>query len=72
MKKEKLFYCWESDRVYSLSEIKEFYMADNGGHESFSDYLKNCMVENNGTLEEIKILYTISDCIVWNIKTDLL
>jgi len=71
MKNEKLFYCRESDHVYTLEEIKAFYLEDNCGYENFSDYLKNCMYENNGTLEEIKILYTISDCIVWNIKTDL-
>ena len=71
MKKERLFYCTESEKLYTLSEIKAFFTEDNSGYECFKDYLKNCMVENNGTLEEIRILYTIENCIVWNIKTDL-
>ena len=68
---EKLYYCRESETIYTLSEIKEFYSAYNGGHENFADYLNNCMYQNNGTLEEIRPLYSIGDCVVWNIKTDL-
>lgn len=68
---ERLFYCHESEKLYSISDIKAFYNADNCGYSNFSDYLKNCMVENNGTLEEIKKLYTIDNCDVWNIRTEL-
>ena len=71
MEKERLFYCTESEKLYTLSEIKAFFTEDNSGYKCFEDYLKNCMVENNGTLEEIRILYTIENCTVWNIKTDL-
>ena len=44
--------------------------------ESFCDYVKNCMVENNGTLITPKKLYTMRfpdgmTSTLWNIRTDI-
>lgn len=77
MEKERLFYCTESGNLYTMEELRKMYLeSEDTEYEfihglGFSEWLNHCMVENNGTLEEIKILYTIGNCIVWNIKTDL-
>ncbi len=76
MKEERLFYCTESEILYTLSDLEEFRQisladGDTYATDTLEHYINACKVENNGTLEEIRILYTIGNCIVWNIKTDL-
>lgn len=50
---ERRFYCNESDRIVTESELRKLYEEDPGEHDTFSEYLSCCMVWNNGTLQEI-------------------
>lgn len=77
---ERLFYCHESERLWSMEELREFYNTeadkDNTLHTNFNAWLRSCLYENNGTLEEVKPTRTIYDngkavYTEWNIKTDL-
>jgi len=73
--KNRLFYCTESEKLFTESEMKSFYDTDNGGYDSFAQYINACLVSNNGTLVEIKKEYTIMTANgiieIWNVKSDI-
>ena len=71
---EKLYYCRESEKLWTLEELKRFFETESDGKfdgETFGEWLNKCMYYNNGTLEEIKILYTVGTMTVWNIYTEV-
>ena len=58
---ERLFYCTESENVYTLADLEEYrQMAIADGDTLFTDTLENfvkaCSVDNNGTLIELRIV----------------
>lgn len=71
---EKLYYCRESETLWTVPDLMAFYHENANDVEieiGFDAWLNGCLYQNNGTLEEFKPLYTIGNCTVWNIKTDL-
>lgn len=55
-KRERYFYDWESEQVYTLPELRKLYteLKEDKGTESetFHEFLNNCL-DKNGSLEEI-------------------
>lgn len=58
---EKKYLETESGNVYTFSELETFYNSNRNSTtaETFTDYLRNCLVENNGTLQEIETAATV-------------
>lgn len=55
--KEYKFVNIENDELLTLEDLKKFYDENNDCLEySFNDYLSNCMVNNNGSLEAVEKL----------------
>lgn len=59
--KTRIFYCNESDRVFTIHDLKRDYMEfikdgtlDKDEYPTFENYLSACMDYNNGTLTEIR------------------
>ena len=73
--KERLFYCTEAEKLYTLSELRAFYENEAGRDTTwfygFPAWLNSCLYENNGTLVEIKKLFEIGTTTVYNLKSDL-
>ena len=77
---EKLYYCRESERVFSENELRDFYAME-AGHDfvyscGFETWIENSLFRNNGTLEEINCVLrescngrTIFE--QWNLYSDL-
>ena len=57
MKNEKLFYCRETEKIWTLEELKRFYETEADRDDTykygFDAWLNSCMYKNNGTLVEI-------------------
>ena len=80
---EKKYFCTESENSYTESELHNAWKdaikdGDTYCTSTFEDFKKNCMVENNGTLKEVKKEYSVFDhkankevFSLWNIRTDL-
>lgn len=78
---ERLFYCTESENVYTLNDLEKYrQMAIEDGDTLFTDTLENfvkaCSVDNNGTLIELRIVKNVfcNGRLVYsesNIKSDL-
>lgn len=78
---ERLFYCTESENVYTLADLEKYrQMAIADGDTLFTDTLENfvkaCSVDNNGTLIELRIVKNVfcNGRLVYsesNIKSDL-
>ena len=52
MEKQRYFYSFDYDKIYTLDDLRQDYDDDNDGG-SFEDYVENCQTRNNGTLDEI-------------------
>jgi hypothetical protein len=61
---ERLFYCTESENVYTLDDLEKYrQIAIADGDTLFTDTLENfvkaCSVDNNGTLIELRIVKNV-------------
>ena len=50
MGKDVLFFVKENRYVYTIDDLMNFYSYDDGGHDTFKDYLNDCL-SGNGSLE---------------------
>lgn len=77
----RLFYCTETEKIYSETELdnirKHSIITGNSlATDSLENFIKYSLVENNGTLIEVKTVYSIYEngkavLIVSNLKSDL-
>lgn len=78
---ERLFYCTESEQMYTLSDLESYrQLAIADGDTLFTDTIENfvkaCSVDYNGTLLELRIVKKLfcGEKLVYvesNIKSDL-
>lgn len=69
---DKLYYCRESEKLWTLEELKRFYETEaDPWPYGFDSWLNNCLYQNNGTLEEIRPVSKIGNTTIWNVRTDL-
>lgn len=57
----ELYYCTESEKLWTLEELREFFETESDGNfdgETFESWLNACMYCNNGTLEKVVCIVT--------------
>lgn len=58
MKQERLFYCTETEKTYTMEEIEKYRQISIADGDTFmtdtiENYIQCCLVENNGSLIEL-------------------
>lgn len=51
-----LYYEMESEMIYTISDIREYWKEYGVAGESFEDYFRNSLSENNGSLRKIEYI----------------
>ena len=78
---DRLFYCTETERLYTLADMEQFRRESIASGDTFAtgninDYINACLASNNGTIVEVKREAVVYDhgkpvLTIWNVKTDL-